>query len=656
MMLPRKSLRFKLLMASLVIEALMLALLVGNSVRLIREHLVKQAEVRIQAIELAYKTTLAAPLAARDYPTLRDILEGWKRSNDVRYLVVTDSGGQVLSAVGWERGRPLPMPTAVGASGDTIHVAFDVDYLGTVYGRAHYGLSAQFIDDARTMLFEQSIAIALLELTMTFLLLMATGYWLTRDFTALSEASKRIARGEFDVRVPVRGNDEVASVAHSFNAMADAVQARIEELAHTASHDALTGLANRHAFEQRLQADLAHWRPDAGESLTVFYIDLDQFKIINDTCGHAAGDFYLKDLARRLERLCSDAFLARLGGDEFGLILHRLDIEAAERMAQHILDDIRAAPFAWETWRFNVGASIGIAQATPRLETASDLLMAADTACFAAKESGRNRARLFRPEDEYFVQRHADFLSLSDISSALGGERLRLHGQRIVPVHDRLVPYAEVLVRMLGDDGQLVPPARFIPAAERYGLIALVDRWVIDTACAQIARWRQGGRDAPRLNLNLSGLTLADPGLSDFIRYTFDSHGVAPTDVGFEITESCAISELDHALAFIDFCQDIGCSLALDDFGSGLSSFGYLKRFKVQSLKIDGQFVRNADQDADDRAVIESLVRLANLKKLHTVAEFVVSDSVLATVRSLGVDYAQGYALHVPEPLEALVA
>lgn len=777
-----RSLRIRLLVASLLIEAVMLSVLVGNSVRLIRDHLVHQAEVRIHAIELAYKTALAVPLASRDYLTLRDILEGWKTAEDVRYLAVTDNQGQILAAVAWDKQMPLPAPTPVAAAGDLIHVAFPVEYQGAVYGRAHYGLSLSFLHDARDTLFRQSVTIAVIELTLTFLLLLATGYWLTRDFAALTDASERIARGDFGVRIPLHGNDEVAAVSGSFNAMADAVAERIaqlaeseqrfraiadytyawenwfgregslrwvnpavermtgytvrdcmamedfplpmvhpadreivchqreqalvgrigqdlefrvitrdgrqiwvamawqpiydndsvslgyrasirditlqhranEELAFAAAHDALTGLHNRRAFEQELQTELVA-AGERGEPVSVFYIDLDQFKLVNDTCGHTAGDALLKHLARIMDARFSYGYLARLGGDEFGMILPGIGIDEAERRAQHIIDDIRGMPFVWEGRTFRVGASIGIARAGPGLDNVTDLLIAADTACYAAKERGRNRAQLFIPDDQYFRERKADFLSLSQITDALGSNRLLLYGQRIVPLREGNEEYIEVLVRMRDEDGGIIVPSRFIPAAERYGMMPLIDRWVIDAATALLAGRYAAGSHPPKLHINLSGLILADPGLRDFITTTFRTRAIVPGRIGFEITESCAIAQLDLALAFIQFCREIGCDLALDDFGSGLSSFAYLKRFKVQSLKIDGMFVRNADVDIDDRAVIESMVRLAQHKKLHTVAEFVVSPSVLETVRTLGVDYAQGYALHVPEPLENLI-
>jgi diguanylate cyclase (GGDEF)-like protein/PAS domain S-box-containing protein len=776
-----RSLRIRLLFFSVLIEAIMLSILVGNSVRLIREHLVRQAEVRIHAIEVAYKTALAGPLAARDYPTLRDILEGWKSAEDIRYLAVTDNQGNVLAAVGWDTRKRLPEPTPVGAEGDTIHVAFPVEYQGVAYGRAHYGLSSAFIQNARNTLFEQSLTIALLEITLAFLLLLATGYWLTRDFSALADASQRIAAGDLDVRVPLHGDDEVTAVSRSFNAMAVAVKERVsdlaeseqrfraiadytyawenwhgpdgllrwvnpaverltgysvrecmvmkdfplslvhpadrdlvrrqqdqalagrtgqdlefrivtkdgrhpwvamawqpifgadgaslgyrssirdttmqhvvtEELAFAAAHDALTGLHNRRAFEQELQSELERMRSEEG-SVVVFYIDLDQFKLVNDTCGHSAGDALLQHLSHVMEARFSFGFLARLGGDEFGMILPGIDLAEAERRAQHIIDDIRTMPFVWEGRSFRIGASIGIAVATRELESVTDLLIAADTACYAAKERGRNRAQVFIPDDQYFKERKADFLSLSQISDALTGDRLVLYGQRIVPLHEGVEEYVEVLVRMMGEDGSLIPPGRFIPAAERYGMMPLIDRWVINAVLARLAAGGDG-ISVPRLNINLSGLTLADPGIEEYIRQGLRDRAVDPRRIGFEITESCAIAQLDMALDFIDFCRELGCDLALDDFGSGLSSFAYLKRFKVQSLKIDGMFVRSADTDLDDCAVIESMVRLAQHKKLHTVAEFVVNEAVLATVRRLGVDYAQGYALHVPEPLENLI-
>ena len=773
------SLRTRLLLTSLLIQAVMLALLVGNGLRVIEKQLAHQAEVRIQAVELAYKTALAVPLIARDYATLRDILEGWMAAEDVRYLAVTDQRDKLIVALGHPEGQPLPSPSDVHDGGEVVHVDFPVEFHGVSYGRLHYGLSLSFLSQARDALFEKSVLIALLALGISLALLLLTGRWLTRDFVTLAEASKKVAQGDFNVRIKLQGEDEVAAVSRSFNAMAGAIQERLdqlkeserrfraiadytyawenwfgadgklrwinpaverltgytvrdcmnmenfplplvhapdrelvlqqhqkalagetgqdlefrietrsgrvlwvamawqpifsaegeslgyrssvrditvqhfanEELAYAASHDALTGLYNRRSFEQELRRELESQLPG---KVIVFYIDLDQFKLVNDTCGHTAGDALLQHLARVMEVRFSFGFLARLGGDEFGMVLCDMPIEEAERRAQHVIDDIRNLPFVWEGRSFIIGASIGIAQSSLELRNVTDMLMAADTACYAAKERGRNRAQVYLPSDQYFQQRQLDFLSLTQISDALGAGRLELHAQMIVALRPGLTDYAEVLVRMRDEDGSLIPPGRFIPAAERYGLVPMIDRWVIEHAFKQLNEWQGLDKLPLKLNINLSGLTLADPGLMEFIQHMLNQYQIAPALVGFEITESCAISQLDRALAFFNFCEATGFSLALDDFGSGLSSFGYLKRFKVQTIKIDGMFVRNADHDKDDRAVIESIVRLSHLRSLHTVAEFVTSPAVLSVVKSLGVDYAQGYALHTPEPLSGL--
>jgi diguanylate cyclase (GGDEF)-like protein/PAS domain S-box-containing protein len=775
-----RTLRARLLFASLFIEAVMLAILVSNSVRLIEEHLIRQAENRIAAIELAYKTAITVPLASRDYATLRDILEGWRSAQDIEYIAVTDRDGRLISALGWSNDTPLPTPSALRDGGATIHIAFNVDFHGLNYGQVQYGLSSAFLSDARQMLFEQSILIALLELTFTFILLLITGYWLTRNFTQLADASQKMADGDLNIRLTLRGNDEVTQVAHSFNAMASAIQARMaemqhneqrfraiadytygwenwfgadgrlewvnpavksltghsvascmamvdfplplvveedrqkiieqqqralagesgeelefrittregeilwvamawrpiydsngeslgyrssirditaqhfarEELAYAATHDTLTSLHNRRAFEVELARQL---KLEQSAQITVFYIDLDQFKLVNDTCGHTAGDHLLQHLAARMKSNFNFGFVARLGGDEFGMILSQVSSEEAQFRAQQIIDEIRGLPFIWDGHAFHLGASIGISQSSPSLNGVTELLMAADTACYAAKELGRNRAQLYRSSDQYFQQRQRDHLSINQINDALADNRLILYAQRILPLRDNLLPYAEVLVRMVDEDGEIIPPGRFLPAAERYALVPLIDRWVIEESFRQLHRWQQQGMPPIKLNINLSGVTLADPGLTLFIQEMVARYTISPQQIGFEITESSAISQIDLALAFFDFCRSQGFCLALDDFGSGLSSFGYLKKFRVESLKIDGMFVRNAHQDPDDRAVIEAIVRLSQLRNLRTVAEFVSSEEILQVVKRLGVDYAQGFVLHTPEPLVNLM-
>lgn len=775
-----RSLRSKLLIASLAIELVMLTVLVGNGMRLIERHLEHQVQVRIQAIELAYKTAVAVPLASRDYATLRDIIDGWRKAEDVRYLAVADPQGKVLTASGWDPQLPLPEATPVDHSGTLRHVVLTVDYQGQVYGSVHYGLSTAYIETAKRELFQQGALIAAIEMALSLLLLSFTSYWLTRHLVHLATASARVADGDFSVRLDYRSQDEVGRLAHSFNAMTDAVRQRIdalrdneqrfraiadytyaweswvgpdgrlrwvnpaverltgysvqeclhlpefplplvfaddrellrrqhrmaldghtgqdlefrvqckdgrtiwvamawqpifaddgnslgyrssvrditmqhfvtEELAFHASHDPLTGLYNRRAFEAELQKCLEEYAAKPEQPLAVLYLDLDQFKAVNDSCGHAAGDNLLQHLAHVMQAKFAFGYLARLGGDEFGLIMRDCSAEEALRRAQKMIDDIRAMPFAWQEKVFRVGASIGIVQVSAALKTVTDLLIAADTACYAAKERGRNRAQVFIPNDEYFRARQQEFLSLPQIAAALEEERFLLYHQRIEPLRPELPPHLEVLIRMQGEDGSIISPAYFIPAAERYNLMPLIDRWVIDNVCRRIQQWRTGGAERmPRVAINLSGATLGEDTLPDFIRATFAKYAIEPAWICFEITESCAIAQLDRAFAFIDFVREIGAGLALDDFGSGLSSFAYLKQFKVDYLKIDGMFVKNLDHDAADRAVVESMVRVARAHGLQTIAEFVGNAAVLQCVRELGVDYAQGYAVNVPEPL-----
>lgn len=645
-----RTLRFRLLVASLAVEALMLALLVGNGLRLIEDHLVGQASSRIAAIELAYKTAVAGPLAARDYATLRDILDGWQKAEDVSYLVVTDPTGRVLAASGWQAGAALPPPSDRFHTGEIHHVRFPAEFLGQVYGYVQYGLSLDFLESARRDLFTQSALIALGEIALTFLLLSLIGFWLTRRLVELADASSRVAAGEYDIRLAADGEDEVATLAANFNAMTRAVETRVHELRFQARHDSLTGLHNRRAFEDELAAALAR---RGARALFVLYIDLDQFKAVNDACGHATGDLLLQKVTTYLMEQRAHGFIARLGGDEFGLILEDGDAEAALGHARRIIEDIRRLDFVWEGKNFGIGASVGVAQASDELDTVTGLLIAADSACYAAKERGRHRAEIYRPEDDWYQRRQDEFMMLPLVTEAIADGRFVLYHQRIRPLRDSRSDHAEVLVRMLDADGGLIEPGRFIGVAERYNLMPYLDRWILEATLRQIAAWRQAGRALPfhHLAVNLSGATLDDTELPRFLNEKLAEYAIDPRQLCFEITESAAIADPDRAFAFIDMARGLGAAISLDDFGSGLSSFGYLKRFRVDYLKIDGQFVKNLDQDVADRAVVEAMVSLARAHGLRSIAEYVASPALLDIVGKLGVDFAQGYAVHRPAPL-----
>lgn len=648
-----KSLRVRLLLASLAVEVVMLALLVGNSLRLIQDHLLAQTEARIASMELAYRAAVAGPLAARDYATLRDILDGWRKAGDVEYLAVTGPDGGILAASGWSADRPLPPESTSFAVGEPHHEVMSVDYLGQNFGTLHYGLSLDYLEAARRELFAQSALIALGEIALSVLLLSLIAFWLTRRLVALTAASSRIANGEYGIRVPTKGGDETATLAENFNIMAKAVEVRIDELSFQARHDSLTGLHNRRAFEAELgKALLAR----GGAELFVLYIDLDQFKAVNDTCGHAAGDVLLRQVTQFLMEQRTYGFVARLGGDEFGLILIGVSEERARQLGQHIVDGIHRLSFVWEERAFHIGASVGIARADLHLDSVTGLLIAADSACYAAKEWGRGRVGVYRDNDDWFQRRREEFAVLPHIAESIEKGRFVLHHQRIRALRPDLDDHAEVLVRMLDTDGSLILPGRFIPAAEHYNLMPGLDRWVIDATLRQVGAVAAAGRRLPfaRLSINVSGASLDDTDLPRYLTEKIAEHAVDPRCLCIEITESCAVDNPDRALAFVDVIRSLGMALSLDDFGNGLSSFGYLKRFKADYLKIDGQFVGNLEHDATDRAVVEAMVSLARAHNMRTIAEFVATPTLIDTVTSLGVDYAQGFAVHLPSPLSEI--
>ena len=425
-----------------------------------------------------------------------------------------------------------------------------------------------------------------------------------------------------------------------------------------ALHDTLTELANRRQFEDLLKRHLGSAR-ERDERHAVLYVDLDQFKVVNDTCGHLAGDALLKQLSAVLAaRMRRGDCLARLGGDEFGVLLVACDLLHAQRVAAQLLAAIRAFRFAWNGQVFSLGASIGVAAVTPESRDVESVLAAADTACYLAKDKGRNQVQVYREDDEEVSSRHGEMGWVSRITRSAEEDRFVLHCQRVVPLASANEDeYLELLLRMQDEQDRLVPPTAFIPAAERYHLMGRIDRWVVERALRCLARLhRTPGATAPRFGINLSGMSLGDPAFSDFVLARFDEGGAPPERVCFEVTETAAISHLGHAVRFIRRFRELGCRFALDDFGSGLCSFSYLKALPVDYLKIDGAFVRGSARDAVDTAVIDAIQRLARAVGARTIAESVEGPETLERMRELGIDLAQGHLIHRPEPYPLFAA
>ncbi|MFL6618798.1 MAG: EAL domain-containing protein [Povalibacter sp.] len=427
------------------------------------------------------------------------------------------------------------------------------------------------------------------------------------------------------------------------------------QLSYEASHDALTGLINRREFDARLQAALNS--TSSGVAHALCYLDLDQFKIINDTCGHVAGDELLRQLAQALQsHVRSNDSLARLGGDEFGLLLHNCSPEDAMTVASGLLKAVEQHHFVWGSTTFTVGASIGLVAVTPEFKGITQLLQAADAACYAAKDAGRNRIQVHRDSDVPLAQRHGEMQWMARVKKALAEDGFFLEAQRVVPVaqeHSGPGSY-ELLLRMRDELGRVIPPGAFLPAAERYNLSQRLDRWVITSAFEWFAENPGAADQIGRLFVNLTSDSVGDPDLLEFIRDQVRRTGVPAHKLGFEITETAAMGNLTRANQLLSGLRGLGCSFGLDDFGSGVSSFTYLKALPVDFVKIDGLFISNIVNDAIDLEMVRSITEIAHVMGKKVIAESVESDDILEKLRDLGVDYAQGFAVGVPGPLQLM--
>lgn len=458
-----------------------------------------------------------------------------------------------------------------------------------------------------------------------------------------------------DSAAPIRGHDgQVLGAVLVFHDISE-TRRLTHQLEHDATHDALTGLINRREFERRLERALTSAQ-EYGCRHALCYLDLDQFKVVNDTAGHAAGDELLRQIKTLLSRMFRERdTLARIGGDEFGLLIDNCPLDRAQLIAQTMVSTIRDHVFHWNDRTYQIGVSIGLVPITAEAQDIAQLLTQADVACYTAKETGRNRVHVYEREDSETVLRHSEMLGAAGLRDALEQGRFRLHYQPIVALSgsdERPVRY-EALLRVAhtnspNENTELVLPSAFIPAAERFGLMGAIDRWVIQAVFREFAAG--AGQTGARIALNLSGNSLSDDTLLDFIESQFAAYAVPAERVCFEITETAAIQNLRHARDLMTALKRRGSQFALDDFGSGLSSFHYLKTLPVDYLKIDGSFVKDMMENDSDCALVAAINQMSHTLGIQTIAEYAHSRAIVERLRELGVDYAQGYCIGPPAP------
>jgi len=425
-------------------------------------------------------------------------------------------------------------------------------------------------------------------------------------------------------------------------------------LKYQASHDILTKLINRSEFEKRVNAAISLAQSNEGNS-AVLYIDLDRFKLINDICGHAAGDELLKQVAKLLRSIVGNKnSVARMGGDEFAVLMENINIIEAEKIAGKILADLAAYRFSWGEKTFTIECSIGLAEIQSTCDGLMYILNAVDSACYLAKESGRNCVRMYCDGDDTIIERKGQEHWIQQFDKAIESGGLVLYAQPIVSL-DKSKPQKtsiEVLVRMLDDNGSIIPPNAFLPAVERYDRAYKLDRWIIERVFQYISAHKKQVKELTKISINLSGQSVAEDELLSFIQDKTREYNIDSSKICFEVTETAAIANLTTAIDLIEQLKDDGFLFALDDFGSGLSSFAYLKTLPVDFLKIDGIFVKDMQTDKVNYAMVKAIHEMSAVLDKQTIAEYVENEAVVELLTEIGVDYGQGFFLGRPEPIE----
>ncbi len=537
-------------------------------------------------------------------------------------------------------------------------------------GKVYVELSNLSLQNIKQNLITKMLLISLLGLLLSALIAWWIGRNITKPIQEIAFAVNKVGEGLFAHTIIENSSGELKILQKGFNSMAtslknayEVMQDKINDatsmLTHQAQHDDLTGLINRREFEVRLERSLKSVHENGAQHV-LCYLDLDQFKLVNDTCGHAAGDELLRQISVLLANRMRDRdTLARLGGDEFGLLLENCSLTDANQITNTLLKLVQDYRFIHEDKIFNIGVSIGLVVINSNFQNVSDIVHAADMACYSAKNAGRNQSFLFSSGDLEVKQRRSAVEAISDITDEIDDEQFMLYCQPIVPLssNESQQHHYEILIRKISLDGNIMLPVTFIPSAERYLLMPNIDRWVIKNTFSTYRQLLNISNEKCNyvFSINLSGTSLGDKSLLGYIREQFIIYAIPPESICFEITETAAIVNLKNTITLFTALRKMGCSFALDDFGSGMSSFMYLKNFEVDYLKIDGSFVKDMDTNKIDHAMVRSIHSVAEAMNIKTVAEFVENKAILKELKSIGVHYGQGLYLGEPIPIKKLI-
>lgn len=681
-MMHRLGIRARVLLLAMLPIAVIAVSLTGYFIASRLQDMDRALEEQGQAMarQLAQACEYALFIGERDL--LEDLARGLRKDATVMTVRITDRYGRVWVHMG---PRELTPHAGVGfgqglyRAGDALFITEPVlskpialagHELGgqgqaQTLGQVTVGLSLEPTRIRQREMLVNSFLLSAAVLVLAILTAIRLGRDIVRPIGHLTEIVQRIGQGNLHVKPEPDLGGEFTVLAQGIARMTDelrgfyeTLQSRIQEatarLSWQASHDPLTGLTNRAEFAHQVEKALKSAVEDDRRHTLVF-MDLDQFKVVNDTSGHQAGDELLRRLSTQLKQaLRSTDVLARLGGDEFGVLFLDCGIDTGMRLAEGLRQVVEGFRFHYGERVYAVGVSMGLVEVDAGSPSVDELMSAADAACYAAKEGGRNRIHRYHEADQELLRRRGEMEWASRITQALDEGRLQVYCQYLEPLREGDgARHYELLLRMVDAEANVIPPMAFLPAAERYQLAAILDSWVLDQVIERCAGTLERHPEVI-LSVNISGASLGDPGFQALLRQRLNEHPRIATNLCLEITETAAIANLDNALELISELRVLGCRFALDDFGSGLSSFAYLRSLPVDYLKIDGTFVRDMHQDPVDAAMVEAIHKVARLMGVRTVAEYVENAQTLEMLRALGVDYAQGYYIHSPQPLEVL--